>query len=107
MRVDDGCRKVVWCRNCIYSEDTGDYQDTYYCNNNYNNRQYLRHSMDYCSRGAENENLTFTREELVKWLWKIVHNNSDNDFGKWCEELIDRLDGFERFVVETREWGEE
>ena len=40
----------------------------------------------------------FTRDELENWLYAIAINNTDNDLGKNCEEIIKRLDGFERYV---------
>ena len=45
----------------------------------------------------------FTREELEAWLWKIALNNTDNNAGEICKEIIDRLDGFERFCKDRRE----
>lgn len=44
---------VVRCRYCIYSEDTGDYQDTYFCHNQSHNAQVLVHSREYCSHGKK------------------------------------------------------
>ena len=44
----------------------------------------------------------FTIDELRTWLYEIAFNN-DNDFGLDCLEIIDRLDGFERFVADMRE----
>ena len=49
----------------------------------------------------------FKREELESWLYEIAGNNMDNEFGTYCEELISRLDGFERFVVDRRVGGTE
>ena len=40
----------------------------------------------------------FTRGELENWLYAIAINNTDNDLGKNCEEIIKRLDGFVRYV---------
>ena len=45
----------------------------------------------------------FTIDELRKWLYEIAFNNSDNEFGGDCLEIIDRLDGFERFVAAIRD----
>lgn len=45
----------------------------------------------------------FTIDELKKWLYEIVFNNYYNDFGRNCLEIINRLDGFERFVADMRE----
>ena len=45
----------------------------------------------------------FTREELEAWLWQIALNNTDNSLGDNCEEIIKRLDGFERFCKDRRE----
>lgn len=47
----------------------------------------------------------FTIDELEKWLYRIAFNNTDNDFGKYCEEIIGRLDGFKTFVADTRKGG--
>jgi len=51
---------------------------------------------------------TFTREELKAWLYAIAINNldgleRDKIFALDCEEIIGRLDGFERFVKDRRE----
>lgn len=40
----------------------------------------------------------FSRKDLESWLYQIASNNTDNDLSKYCEEIISRLDGFERFV---------
>ena len=45
----------------------------------------------------------YTIDEFKKWLYEIVFNNYYNDFGKNCLEIINRLDGFERFVADMRE----
>ena len=50
----------------------------------------------------------FTREELENWLYTIVYNNIDGNeedmkFAKHTEEIIHRLDGFERYVKDKRE----
>lgn len=44
----------------------------------------------------------FTLEELESWLWQNVLNNSDNAYGESVETLIGRLDGFKRFVEDSR-----
>lgn len=44
---------VVRCRDCKYSEDTEDYQDTYFCRNEHHNAQVLVHSREYCSHGKK------------------------------------------------------
>jgi hypothetical protein len=51
---------------------------------------------------------SFTREELKAWLYAIAINNldgleRDKVFADDCKEIIDRLDGFERFVKDRRE----
>lgn len=48
----------------------------------------------------------FTIEELESWLWQNVLNNSDNAYGESVETLIGRLDGFKRFVEDSRMKGE-
>ena len=50
----------------------------------------------------------FTREELETWLYTIAYNNIDGNeedmkFAKHTEEIIRRLDGFERYVKDKRE----
>lgn len=45
----------------------------------------------------------FTRKELVSWLWTIAINNTENELGRSCKEIIHRLDGFERYVSDIRE----
>ena len=47
--------EVVRCRNCIYSRDTGDYQDSYFCGNRTHAQDFLVHSLDYCSYGERSE----------------------------------------------------
>ena len=49
------------------------------------------------------DELTFTRDELEHWLYAIKMNNLDTDFDRYITEIINRLDGFERFVIEKRE----
>lgn len=49
----------------------------------------------------------FTREELESWLYRIASNNLDNELGRSCEEIICRLNGFERFVSDMRKGGAE
>lgn len=44
----------------------------------------------------------FTRSELESWLYRIASNNLDNELGRYCEEIICRLNGFERFVSDMR-----
>lgn len=44
----------------------------------------------------------FTRDELKAWLYEIAFNNCNNSLGDSCEEIISRLDGFERFVEDKR-----
>lgn len=44
----------------------------------------------------------FTRKELESWLYQIAFNNTDNELSRDCEEIISRLDGFERFVADMR-----
>lgn len=46
------------------------------------------------------DNDIFTRAELESWLYQIAFNNCGNPLGDACEEIISRLDGFERFVVD-------
>lgn len=57
---------------------------------------------------AAQDNKTFTREELEAWLYAIAANNldgvaRDRVLASDCEEIIGRLDGFERFVKDRRE----
>ena len=44
----------------------------------------------------------FTRKELESWLYAIAINNTNNELGSYCEEIIKRLDGFERYVLDMR-----
>ena len=51
---------------------------------------------------------SFTREELEAWLYANAINNLDGQerdkiFADDCKIIIDRLDGFERFVKDRRE----
>ena len=45
----------------------------------------------------------FTIDELRKWLYRIAFNNSNNHFGDYCIEIVNRLDGFQNFVKDLRE----
>ena len=40
----------------------------------------------------------FTRGQLEGWLYEIALNNTRNDLGKYAEEIINRLNGFEMYV---------
>ena len=49
----------------------------------------------------------FKRSELESWLYEIAFNNidgskTDRKFAEACEEIIKRLDGFERYVKDKR-----
>ena len=44
----------------------------------------------------------YTIEELKSWLYQIAFNNTSNDFGNSCVEIINRIDGFQRYVKDTR-----
>lgn len=48
--------EVVRCKDCAFSRDTGDYQDTYYCDHPTHNKMHLVHSREYCYYGEEAEN---------------------------------------------------
>ena len=56
----------------------------------------------YAEKTAE----CFTLAELEEWLWANVLNNYDNEYGKSVETIIGRLDGFKRFVEDSRMKGE-
>ena len=50
----------------------------------------------------------FKRSDLESWLYEIAFNNvdgseTDRKFAEACEEIIKRLDGFERYVKDKRE----
>jgi hypothetical protein len=58
--------------------------------------------------GGHSLDNTFTRDELEAWLYANAANNLDGNkrdqlFADDCEEIIKRLDGFERFVKDRRE----
>jgi len=58
--------------------------------------------------GGHSPDNTFTRDELEAWLYANAANNLDGNkrdqlFADDCEEIIKRLDGFERFVKDRRE----
>ena len=59
-------------------------------------------TIDNAPTVAERPKGEFTRKELESWLYQIAFNNTDNELSKDCEEIISRLDGFERFVVDMR-----
>lgn len=44
----------------------------------------------------------FSRKDLESWLYQIAMNNIGTDFEKSVVEIINRLDGFERFVSEQK-----
>ena len=49
----------------------------------------------------------FTRSELESWLYEIYNNNIDGShldrtFAEDVEEIISRLDGFEKYVEDKR-----
>lgn len=49
----------------------------------------------------------FTRSELEGWLYEIYNNNIDGSlidrvFAENVEEIISRLDGFEKYVEDIR-----
>ena len=47
--------------------------------------------------------ITFTIKELTDWLYTIALNNSENEqYCKFIEDIVSRLDGFQRYVFETR-----
>lgn len=48
-------KDIIVCRYCRFSEDTEDYQDTYYCNHPTHNREYLVHSRGFCSEAEERQ----------------------------------------------------
>lgn len=57
---------------------------------------------------AAQDNKTFTRKELETWLYANAITNldgleRDKIFADDCKIIIDRLDGFERFVKDRRE----
>ena len=44
----------------------------------------------------------FTIDELRAWLYEIAFNNIPSEFEKHVVEIIQRLDGFERFCKDRR-----
>lgn len=65
--------------------------------------------IDRCISFVEDEPSvkTFTRSELEGWLYEIYMNNIDGHpidkyFAGYVEEIINRLDGFERYVEDKR-----
>lgn len=66
------------------------------------------HQVGYEMAKAKYERPTgdFTIDELKKWLYEIAYNNTNNDFGKYCVEIVDRLNGFKRFVADMRKEAE-
>lgn len=72
------------------------------------NRAIAKLADEYTKPNAAQDNKTFSREELEAWLYAIAINNldgleRDKIFADDCKEIIDRLDGFERFVKDRRE----
>ena len=64
----------------------------------------IKHDFENGANYKQNErpNNNFTRKELESWLYQIAFNNTDNELSKNCEEIIKRLDGFERFCADMR-----
>lgn len=48
--------EIIYCRNCRYSKDSGDYQDSYFCYNPHHNQAYLVHSMEFCYHAERKDN---------------------------------------------------
>lgn len=72
------------------------------------NRAIAKLADEYTKSNAAQDNKTFSREELEAWLYAIAANNldgvaRDRVLASDCEEIIGRLDGFERFVKDRRE----
>lgn len=72
------------------------------------NRAIVKLADEYTKPNAAQDNKTFSREELEAWLYAIAANNldgvaRDRVLASDCEEIIGRLDGFERFVKDRRE----
>ena len=47
--------EAVYCRYCKWSRDTGDYQDSYFCDHPSHNKDYLVHSRFYCGHGERKD----------------------------------------------------
>lgn len=61
-----------------------------------------RMEKEYYKQMKRQMQFQFTRAELESWLYEIAFNNFGNSLGDACEEIISRLDGFERFVIDKR-----
>lgn len=64
-----------------------------------------RMEKEYYKQMKRQMQFKFTRAELESWLYQIAFNNCGNSLGDACEEIISRLDGFERFVIDKRKEG--
>lgn len=42
--------------------------------------------------------MEFTRDELEQWLNEMLFNNCGTEFEKYILEILNRLDGFEKYV---------
>jgi len=78
------------------------------CQSYAQNRAIAKLADEYTKANAAQDNKTFSREELEAWLYAIAANNldgvaRDRVLASDCEEIIGRLDGFERFVKDRRE----
>ena len=87
--------EVVRCRDCKFSKDTGDYQDTYQCTSRTHAQDYLVHSLDFCSYGVRKDepqtepNLILPermeRGEMYEVGDSIVVMNSEDYYDLLCK----------------------
>ncbi len=50
-----------------------------------------------------NSELKFSIKQLKSWLYEIAINNINTDMETYTVEIISRLDGFERYVIDNNE----
>ena len=96
------------CSSCGYRNDFQSSRDETYCEKFHMKfYSYWRCSAWTESAGDTKPELSFTRSELEGWLYEIYNNNIDGslidrDFAEDVEEIINRLDGFEKYVEDKR-----
>lgn len=61
-----------------------------------------RMEKEYYKQMKRQMQFKFTRAELESWLYVMASNNFGNSLGDACEEIVSRLDEFERFVIDMR-----
>jgi len=84
-----------WCTDCK------EYDHERHCCPRFN--RVIQNTLKEMEVQPERSKGVFTRQELEDWLYSICRNNIiDTKFCKDVEEIISRLDGFEKYVEDMR-----